>query len=200
MGGSRTVRGASRRGADFPRRRRHCATTGRGRSVADRADGRWNWKHWFVTAVLAPILVATLLATIPGVAGDVVDYLKDLPIKEDERIYNEVRDNYAECYAPEVDLSIDDLYDDGEPRKIGDVLIDSSKELSRLANFVKGSSSQWHGSRMVFLYGAAGSGKSSVVNRLRENSNSAFFHVGDFFRGGVHEDSVMEEQLNMETL
>lgn len=146
-------------------------------------------------AVLTPILVVA----IPVVAGDVVGYLNDLLFgllpDRHERIYNEVRDEYAECYAPEVDLSVDDLYDDGAPRALGDVLISSSKELSRLANFVEDSSSQWRDSRMVFLYGAAGSGKSSVVNRLREKSGSAFFHVGDFFRDAAHDDAVMEEQL-----
>lgn len=93
----------------------------------------------------------------------------------------------------------DELYVHGNPRKAGDVLIGASEQLSKLADSIRNHLPFVEDRpRLIFLYGAAGSGKSAVVGSLQEIPDVAFFDVGYFFRKEIsrqHPDTTMENQL-----
>ena len=97
-------------------------------------------------------------------------------------------------------FSRDELYVGEDPQEAGDVLIGASERLSELADSIRNHKPFVAGrNRLIFLYGAAGSGKSAVVDSLHEISNGAFFDVGDFFSynpgRGSHPDTEMVDQL-----
>ena len=96
----------------------------------------------------------------------------------------------------------DDLYSSQQhPNLAGDVLIAASDDLSRLATSIRNGTSFTEEPRLVFLYGAAGSGKSAVVRSLEDMSNNgAFWDVGEFFAHvpeteWTHPDTEMAVQL-----
>lgn len=115
--------------------------------------------------------------------------------------YEKALTDYLKTFKREKQFSKDDLYNTtGEPRHVGDVLIDSLPELTKLAEAIKANKPYLSNNKLIFLYGPPGSGKSAVVSRLRKLSKIAFFDVGELFQYDettktAHRDTTLEKEL-----
>lgn len=69
----------------------------------------------------------------------------------------------------------------GDPKNAGDVIIESSPELSALSEALR-KQQPFAPGQMIFLYGAGGSGKSAVIERLKNAPHTAIINVGERFR------------------
>ena len=150
---------------------------------------------------ILPLCVGALLITQPWATPPAVDPSLECPPLETLRLTDRFRYWRASrnTASDQREFTRDDLYVRGNPRRAGDVLIGASEQLSKLADSIRNHEPFVEGRpRVIFLYGAAGSGKSAVVDSLQEISGGAFFDVGDFFRyeiGRQHPDTTMKNQL-----
>ena len=154
-----------------------------------------------------PAQVLALIGVVAGVVGAVAAIIQISPSRKEECGEGAFLAQAAYHKYVEKDSSnqpkAESLYtSSGEPKNAGDVIIESSPELSALAEALRKQQPLAPG-QMIFLYGAGGSGKTVVLERLIKSvPHTAIINVGERFRyvpasETVHQKTELRPELTI---
>ena len=149
---------------------------------------------------IRPGQVLALIGVVAGVIGTVAAIIQILPPRKEECGQKDFKGHaayyrYSEKNSfsqPKAEL----LYtSSGAPKDVGDVIIELSPELTALSEALQKQQTFAPG-QMIFLYGAGGSGKTNVVERLKRAPQTVSIDVGKEFKY-VSETETIDEKTDI---